>query len=292
MKRGTFAIVGAGRLGRTLGRLMARRGFVPTGVSCRRLKSARQAAAFIGGGRPTTSNHEAAAEAALVILATPDSQIAPVARELAKGGPWRNRIVAHTSGALSSSVLEPLSRAGARVASLHPLISVAEPRSGPEDARDVPFAIEGDPRALGPLRRLVIVLGGRPFTIPREAKALYHLIACMLSNDLVAFLSGGLDAATGLGLDRRQAARIFLPLVRGTLDNVVRLGPAKALTGPVSRGDAGTLRLHGEALRTLPADLRKLHRLLALRSISLALEAGTITPETALRLSRLLGSIT
>jgi predicted short-subunit dehydrogenase-like oxidoreductase (DUF2520 family) len=292
MRRGTFAIVGAGRLGRTLGRLLAECGFEPSGVSCRRLRSARQAAAYIGGGRPTTENPEAAAAAALVIIATPDGQIAPVARELARGGAWSRKIVAHTSGALSSAVLDPLARAGAGVASLHPLISVAEPRAGLEDLRGVPFAIEGDRRAVGTLSRLVVALGGRPFIIPRQAKTLYHLIACLLSNDLVAFLSSGLDAAAGLGLDRREAARLYLPLVRGTLQNVVRLGPAKALTGPVSRGDAGTLRLHGEALRTLPTDLRKLHRILALRSTSLALEAGSITLETALKLTRLLSSNT
>ena len=89
----------------------------------------------------------------------------------------------------------------------------------------------------------------------------------------------------------RLSEELYLPLVRGTVENVARLGPAKALTGPVSRGDASTLRLHGEALRALPSDLRKVHRLLALRSTSLALEAGTITPETAAILERLLGSL-
>jgi predicted short-subunit dehydrogenase-like oxidoreductase (DUF2520 family) len=75
------------------------------------------------------------------------------------------------------------------------------------------------------------------------------------------------------------------------VENVARLGPVKALTGPVSRGDVTTLRLHSEALRTLPSDLRRLHRILALRSTALALEAGTIDPEMAVRLARLLSSL-
>ena len=128
-------------------------------------------------------------------------------------------------------------------------------------------------------------------TIPRQAKSLYHLIACLVSNDLVALLSFGLEAGRGLGLSRREAARLYLPLVRGTVENVVRLGPVKALTGPISRGDIATLRLHGESLRTLAADFRRLHRLLSLRATTLALEAGTITPEVASRLARLLGSL-
>jgi len=107
----------------------------------------------------------------------------------------------------------------------------------------------------------------------------------------VAFLASGFEAARGLGLGTRQAARLYLPLIRGTVDNVARLGPVKALTGPVSRGDIATLRLHGEALRTLPADARRMHRILALRSSRLAVQAGTISPEVAGRIARLLNTL-
>jgi predicted short-subunit dehydrogenase-like oxidoreductase (DUF2520 family) len=285
-----FALIGAGRLGRTLGRLLRRHGYSPAGLSCRSLRSARQASAFIGAGEPTTSNAQAAARAPLVLIATPDREIALVARELARARlPWTGRIVAHCSGAVSSAALEPLRRRRALVASIHPLASIAAARPD-ADFHGTPFAIEGDPRALRVLRRLVLDMGGLPVTIPREAKALYHLVACTLSNDLVAFLASGFEAARGLGLGTRQAARLYLPLIRGTVENVARLGPVKALTGPVSRGDIATLRLHAEALRTLPADVRRLHRILALRSSNLAVQAGTITPEVAGRIARLLGS--
>jgi predicted short-subunit dehydrogenase-like oxidoreductase (DUF2520 family) len=292
VKRTAFAILGAGRLGRTLGRLLARRGYAPGGLSCRTLRSARQAAAFIGGGHATTSNPRAAAGASLVLIATPDRAIAPLARELA-GSPvtWKGKVVTHTSGALSSSALEPLARRGALVATMHPLASIADARVDPRGLSGTPFALEGNPKALRVVRRMVTSLGGVPVTIPRQAKALYHLIACLLSNDLVALLSFGLDAAAGLGLGARDAARLYLPLVRGTVENVARLGAVRALTGPVSRGDLPTLRLHGEALRTLPADVRKLHRILALRCAALALRAGTIGPDEAVRLARLLGSL-
>ena len=286
-----FAVIGAGRLGMTLGRLLVRRGYAPAGLSCRSLGSARQARAFIGAGEPTTSNVKAAARAALVLLATPDREIAAVASELARARlPWAGRIVAHTSGAVSSAALEPLRRRGARVASIHPLASIATARAD-VDFRGTPFAIEGDARAVRVLRRLVLSMGGHPVTIPREAKALYHLIACILSNDLVAFLASGFEGARGLGLGARQASRLYLPLIRGTVENVARLGPVKALTGPVSRGDIPTLRLHVEPLRTLPADVRRLHKILTLRSAGLALQAGTITPEVAARIARLLGSL-
>jgi len=290
MKR-DFAIIGAGRLGRTLGWLLSRHGYAPLALSCRSLGSARQARAFIGAGEPTTSNVQAAARAGLVLIATPDREIARVAHELARARlGWTGRIVAHCSGAVSSTALEPLKRRRARVASIHPLASIAAAR--PEiDFRGTPFAIEGDPGAVKVLRRLVLDMAGLPVTIPREAKTLYHLVACMLSNDLVAFLAGGFEAARGLGLGTRQAARLYFPLITGTIENVARLGPVKALTGPVSRGDLPTLRLHAEALRTLPADLRRLHRILAVRSSALALQAGTITPDVAGRIARLLGSL-
>lgn len=288
----SFSILGAGRMGRTLGRLLARHGFEPAGISSRTIGAARQAVAFIGGGDPTISNARAAAGGALVLVTTPDGAIAPLARELAAAPvPWRGKIVAHTSGALSSTALEPLARRGARVASLHPLASVADPGAGLRSLDGVPFAIEGDAGAVPVLRRLVQGLGGVPITIPRQAKVLYHLIAVLLSNDLVALLSFGIETARGLGLSRREAARLYLPLVRGTVENVARLGPVKALTGPVSRGDVTTLRLHAEALRTLPPDLRRLHRTLSLRAAALALEARTITPVTAARVARLLSSL-
>ncbi len=290
MKR-EFAILGAGRLGRTLGRLLALRNYPPGGLSCRPLRSARQASAFIGGGTPTTSNPQAATRAPLVLIATPDREIVLVARELARARlAWTGRIVAHTSGALSSAALAPLKNRGALVASIHPLASVAAAR--PEmEFRGTPFAIEGAPKAVRVLRGMVLDIGGLPVTIPREAKTLYHLIACVLSNDLVAYLACGFESAGGLGLGPRQAARLYLPLIRGTLENVAGLGPVKALTGPVSRGDIATLRLHTEALRTLPADVRRLHRILALSSTRLALRARTITPEVAARIARLLGAL-
>ncbi len=287
-----FAVLGAGKLGKTLGHLLALQGHTPTGLSCRTLRSARQAAAFVGGGAPTTSNIRAASGADLILIGTPDKAIAPLAEELARSNlTWSGRVVAHTSGALSSTVLEPLRRRGARVASIHPLASIAEPRAALQRLQGTPFAIEGDPQSVRILRSLVPTIGGVPVAIPARAKALYHLIACLLSNDLVALLSIGFEAAAGLGLSPRAAARLYLPLVRGTVENVARLGSVRALTGPVSRGDLATLRLHAEALRTLPGDLRKLHRLLALRSVSLALEAGTISRDEGVRLVRQFGSM-
>lgn len=292
MNNDRFAILGAGRIGRTLGRLMVARGLHPAGISCRSLRSARKAVIFIGGGEATISNARAAAGATLVIISTPDGAIAPLARRLARTKlEWNGRTVAHTSGALSSAALEPLARRKARVASWHPLVSVADPRVALRDFDHVPFAIEGDPRAVRELRRLVDRLGGRPITIPRQAKALYHLIACLLSNDLVALLAFGLESAHGLGLSNREAARLYLPLVRRTLENVEKLGVVKALTGPVSRGDVATLRLHADPLRALPSEFRKLHRLLAVRSADLARQAATITPDMAARLARLLRNL-
>src|SRR5207245_3368461 len=107
--------------------------------------------------------------------------------------------------ALSSAALAPLQGRGASVASIHPLASVAAPRPDVE-FRGTPFAIEGAPKAVRLLRRMVLDIGGLPVTIPREAKSLYPLIACFLSNDLVAFLACGFDGAKGLGLGPRQAA--------------------------------------------------------------------------------------
>ena len=172
-----LAVVGAGRTGRTLG-LLARRAGVSIGpVVCRTLAHAREAAAFIGAGRPTTSPEGAE----LTIVAVPDGAIGRVAKTLRLP---RGAVVAHTCGSLGAEVLRPLRPAGA----LHPLRSFADPAAAAAQFRGTACAVDGDPAAVRILRRFARLIGGTVLDVKTDRKPLYHAGAVFASNYLISLL--------------------------------------------------------------------------------------------------------
>jgi predicted short-subunit dehydrogenase-like oxidoreductase (DUF2520 family) len=164
------------------------------------------------------------------------------------------RFALHSSGALSSRELDPLRKAGAAVASVHPLMTFvagAHPSEHPS-MTGVPFAIEGDDAAMRVARRIVRELGGESFLLPAARKAAYHAWATMTSPLLLAFLVTLEEAARAAGLTRQDARRKSLPIIRQTLANYSRLGPARSFSGPLVRGDAETVAKHLAVLTKHP----------------------------------------
>ena len=160
------------------------------------------------------------------------------------------RFALHSSGALSSRELAPLRTAGAKVASVHPLMTfVAGARPS---LTGVPFAVEGDAAATRVASRIVRQLGGESFALPASRKAAYHAWATMTSPLLLAYLVTLEEAACAAGLSRQAARRTSLPIIRQTLANYSRLGPARSFSGPLVRGDAATVAKHLAALKKHP----------------------------------------
>jgi len=175
----------------------------------------------------------------VLLIAVPDRAIASVALAVR---PVRSTVVAHCSGALGLDVLAP----HARVAALHPLVTLPDPTIGASRLRSGGyFAVAGDQVATD----LVVALGGRTLVIADDDRAEYHAAACMASNHLVALLGQVQRVAGSVGLPLEA----FLPLAAGALEDVGRLGPAEALTGPAARGDASTIERHRQVLD--PAEL-------------------------------------
>ncbi|MBI4161645.1 MAG: DUF2520 domain-containing protein, partial [Acidobacteria bacterium] len=196
-----FSLIGAGRLGCPLGRVLSRRpGYRLFGLACASSASARRAARRIGRGRPFPTAAAAVGPSTLVLLCVPDREIRRVARRLA-GAPidWRGRTVLHTSGALDSAELAPLARRGAAAGSLHPLQTFPGPLGPGNPFRGCAFAVEGDRNGRRRAESVARALGGEPFTVPTGGKAAYHLCACLVSNYLVSLadFALGLAAATG-----------------------------------------------------------------------------------------------
>ncbi|HUG42156.1 MAG TPA: DUF2520 domain-containing protein [Longimicrobiales bacterium] len=192
----------------------------------------------------------------VLILAVPDDALHGVANEAAMAGHAPPNCVAfHLSGALSTDVLGALHGAGYSLGSLHPLQTVADPWSGADRLRGCSYALAGEPAALATGREIVSALGGRALIVPPTLRPVYHAAAVFASNYVVAAASVVARTLAEAGVSEQDAIAAALPLMRGTLDNIEQLGFGAALTGPVARGDADTVRLHLSRLSTPERDL-------------------------------------
>jgi predicted short-subunit dehydrogenase-like oxidoreductase (DUF2520 family) len=293
VRRKTVAIIGAGRLGGAVGRLLATAGYEIVAVTARTRRSAAIAARFVGVGEPLTDVARAAAGAAIVFITTPDRAIRKVCEAIARGGGLRpGALVVHASGAHTRELLDSGQQAGALRAVVHPLQSVPSREQGVANLPGSFYRIEADPGTLRCVRAMVRALGGRELALPRwksdpESAAIYHAGAVAASNYLVALVDFAVRHFQALGADRQEALRAVLPLVRGTLANIERLGIPGALTGPIARGDASTVAGHVAALQRRAPELLDLYRVLARQTIPLAQEQGALTVQTAEELLRI-----
>ncbi|HEX8709428.1 MAG TPA: DUF2520 domain-containing protein [Pyrinomonadaceae bacterium] len=295
-RKATVSVIGAGRLGTALAAALARRGYLIEAVVTRRRAHALRAARSTGTNPRALTVGELAQlpPSDILLITTPDDAISATAARLAETirTAQRGRTALHASGALSSSALGALGGAGFATGSMHPLVSVSG-RSGnaPESFRAAYFCVEGDARALRVARALVRDLEGRSFSIDRGKKALYHAAAVMASGHMVALFELAAGLLARCGLTEAGAQRVLLPLVRSTVENLSTLEPARALTGTFARADAATVRRHLSALGSSDAqDALALYRLLGLRSLGLAAQAGA-NPAALEEIAGLLESI-
>jgi predicted short-subunit dehydrogenase-like oxidoreductase (DUF2520 family) len=255
-----FALVGAGRAGTSVAVALARVGWRPVAVAGRSpdAPSVRAASARLRAPvRPVT---DVAAGADLVVLAVPDAAISEVGAALAPGVE-PGALVVHLSGACSLDELDKLrlARADVEVGSLHPLQSLPSGDAGARRLAGAWCAVDGPPL----VDEIARALGMHPFRVAAADRAAYHAAATIASNHLVALLAQAQRVAAEAGVP----AGALLPLVRATIDNVEDLGVARALTGPVARGDVGTVVRHLDAL---PDDERAAYRALAEQARRLA----------------------
>jgi predicted short-subunit dehydrogenase-like oxidoreductase (DUF2520 family) len=237
----TLNIIGAGHVGRTLGRLFYARGvFVVQDVLTRSPASARAAVDFIGAGC-AVDGVSALRPASVWMLAVSDDRIAEVAQQLAVSCDLQGAVVFHCSGAKASVELDAMRQAGALAASVHPVRSFADPQQV-ADAFDGTFCgVEGDADALALLDPALAAIGARVVHIDARAKTVYHAASVFASNYLVTVLDAALRAYQAAGIPAEAARELARPLAAETLANVFRLGPETALSGPIVRGDAATV---------------------------------------------------
>jgi predicted short-subunit dehydrogenase-like oxidoreductase (DUF2520 family) len=263
-------IIGAGQVGRVLGRLLhARAGWQIGQVLNRSLASAEQAVEFIGAGQPI-ADWQALQAADVTLLAVGDDQIEAACLQLAALAQPVAGVVFHCSGALCSTVLNALRARGAHIASVHPIRSFADAARVANQFDGTFCSMEGDAAALAVLEPALQAIGARLIAMDPDHKTLYHAAAVLSCNYLNTLLDAALRTWQAAGIAPDTARAIMAPLVQETLDNIVRLGPMAALTGPVARGDLATVARHQAALDEWDQPTGQLYRLLAEQTAVLA----------------------
>jgi predicted short-subunit dehydrogenase-like oxidoreductase (DUF2520 family) len=245
----TLSIVGAGRVGRALGRRMRELGWKIGAVVTRSESSARRAVRFIGAGVAHASMSRRILPSTCILICTPDAAIAEVVAELARigGEELKGRIVLHTSGALDSSLLAPLRALGAAVGSMHPLQTFSGVTVPPLEGKV--FAIEGDPVAVRIARKIARAVGASPSPIEARKKPLYHAAGVLAAGHTLIVVEAAIQLLMALGMKRAEALRALLPMTKQVLQNYERLGPRAAWTGPLSRGDYEVVAKHLNVLQ-------------------------------------------
>lgn len=273
-KKPTVSIVGAGRLGTALARALTVSHYEIEALVSRKTAHARRAAAMVGSATIALSAKELEAlpTSKIILITTPDGGILETAERIAalKASP-RGRTVLHTSGALAASeVLAPLAATGFATGSLHPLVSISEPRGGAEKLRGAFYCVEGDAAATRVARSIVKDLQGHSFHIASNSKPLYHAAAVMASGHVTALVALATEMLVQCGLDQKTARRVLLPLLESTVANLSVSAPASALTGTFARGDLVTVRRHLQALSNERlAEALAAYKLLGRRSLEL-----------------------
>ncbi len=278
------AIVGAGGLARAMARALSRSGGASVVVVSRRPAAAAALARGARGVRSARRIEDAIAGAAVVLLAVPDSEIEPLARNL---GParrsWRGVVVLHAAGAYGPELLAPLRARGAATGVLHPLAVLGA--GGVGALSGAAARIEGSRRACTAARRLAALAGLVPFRAFRhsspEGRHAYHAAASLASNDLIALLAAAAGILVRHGVSRRMALRALTALAEGALVQVRRAGLLGALTGPVARNDGTTLAAQLAALAVHDANAAAAHRALSLRLVDLAETGGRLSGAAA-----------
>jgi predicted short-subunit dehydrogenase-like oxidoreductase (DUF2520 family) len=250
----SLAIVGAGRVGRALGRRLHAAGWRIGAVVTRSTSSARNAVRFIGAGRPFAKITSDVARSRVILIAVPDDAIAGVAAELAAacGKQLQGRIVLHTSGARNSSVLQAIRECGAAPGSMHPMQTFSGISVPPLQGKV--FTVEGHAKAISVSRQIVKQLGGITLILDAGKKSLYHAGAVMAAGHVLALLEAATRVLIAAGFNRSRAKVALLPLTTRVLENFDKLGSRVAWTGPQARGDFEIMSQHREALRQLPRE--------------------------------------
>ncbi|MBI2829858.1 MAG: DUF2520 domain-containing protein [Chloroflexi bacterium] len=273
-----IGFIGAGTVGTALAFRLSDKGYPVVAVASRNHLSAEKLAQTVKGCRAVSSNQEVVDAAELLFVVTPDDAIAPVVAELN----WHaGQSVVHCSGVASTDILEPARRAGANVGTFHPLQTFASVKQAIENIPGSTFGIEAEEPLLTVLKDMAAALEGKWIKLEASDKVLYHASAVIACNYFVTLVKLATDLWGTFDIPTEMATKALMPLLKGTLHNIETVGIPNCLTGPIARGDIGTIKKHLDALERVSQELASTYRALGLQTIPTSLAKGKINQERA-----------
>ena len=265
-------------MGTALATRLSDRGYQVVAVSSRSQTSAEKLAQAINGCQAVNNGQAVADASELVFITTPDGAIPNVASEI-KWQPGQS--VVHCSGADSTDTLEPAKKSGAQAGAFHPLQTFASVKQAIDNIPGSTFAIEAEEPLLSTLKDMATALDGTWIELKASDKVLYHAAAVIACNYLVTLVKLATDLWQTFNVPTHQATKALMPLLQGTLNNIDKVGIPQCLTGPIARGDTGTIEKHLDALREAAPTVVSTYRELGLQTIPVALGKGRINQQQA-----------
>jgi predicted short-subunit dehydrogenase-like oxidoreductase (DUF2520 family) len=273
-----IGFIGTGTTGTALAVQLSLNGYAVVAASDKTVSSTRRFADMVPDCKIYQKNQAVADNADLVFITSPDDVIAPIAASLK----WHSgQSVVHCSGAASLDILAPAREDGANTGAMHPLQTFASVSQAIDNIPGSTFGIEADEPLFSTLRDIALALGGTWIKLGPGDKVLYHAAAVLSCNYLVTLVKLATDLYKSFGVEPQQATEALMPLLQGTLNNISSVGIPECLTGPIARGDTGTISKHISALEQSSPEALSAYLEMGLQTIPIALAKGKIDQKTS-----------
>jgi predicted short-subunit dehydrogenase-like oxidoreductase (DUF2520 family) len=280
-----IGFIGTGTTGTALAVQLSLKGYAVVAASDKTISSTRRFADMVPDCRIYQKNQDVADNADLIFITSPDDVIAPIAASLK----WHSgQSVVHCSGAASLDILAPVKEDGANTGAMHPLQTFASVSQSIDNIPGSTFGIEADEPLFSILRDMAVALEGNYLKLEPGDKVLYHAAAVLSCNYLITLVKLATDLLKSLGMDPEQATQALMPLLKGTLNNISNIGIPECLTGPIARGDTGTISKHISALEKSSPEALSAYLEMGTQTVPIALAKGKIDKKTADTLKTLL----
>lgn len=277
-------IVGTGAVGTALAHAFPKVGYPIKAIVSRDEQRAKSLAGKVGSPFAFSLSDRIPTDANLIFLCIPDDAVSPTAKLLTESLDWEDKIVAHTSGALAASALQPLARKGAYLMSFHPVqtFSIAAKSS----FSGIYIGIEGDEEAVLEGVQIARAFDAKEVILTADKKPRYHLAASIASNFFVTLMAMACEVLESIGLERNEAIAMLRPLVTQTCTNVTSSLPEHVLTGPAARGDEKTLKVHLDAIENHLPHYEPLYKALLSQTLAVAHQGGQLSLEQIERIQK------
>lgn len=265
-----IGFIGAGKVGTAFGVYLFKKGFILSGYYSKTLESAKHASQLTES-RAYSDINNISRDSDILFITTNDDSIKNICNLLVENNGLReDQILVHMSGAASSKILDKAKEKKCYIYSLHPLQAFADIDKAIKDLENTVFSLEGDKEKASVIENILNITGNKYFKLTTEQKSIYHGVACIVSNYLVALMDYGLSLFELIGINKRDGYEALYPLIEGTMKNIDSLGTEKALTGPIARGDITTIKNHLEAIGRIAPKEREFYSQMGLKTLELA----------------------